>query len=191
MSVQSEIKRIKDNVANTLQTIADTGVTVGEGSDALPAAAQALANEKLGKDEAAQTYLPLAGGEMTGAITGRDSEGFIVKTQDLTSGEIRVVRGLATNGASPILVAQKLVNEQVTRRTQVTVTVDDIQIQSRDVDTRQESLIAVQPDVIGIVSPAIQMTGIVTPTTDTMPTSKSYVDTAIQSAIQNTWEASY
>lgn len=43
MSVQSEINRIQKNVTDTLQTIADTGVTVGEGSDALPAAAAALA----------------------------------------------------------------------------------------------------------------------------------------------------
>lgn len=46
MSVQSEIDRITNNVQTTLNTIADTGVEVGTGSDALPAAAAALANEK-------------------------------------------------------------------------------------------------------------------------------------------------
>lgn len=38
MSVQSEIDRIKKNVNETLKTISDTGVTVGAGSDSLPAA---------------------------------------------------------------------------------------------------------------------------------------------------------
>ena len=46
MSVQGEIDRIKNNVNDTLKAIGDTGVTVGTGSDALPAAARALANEK-------------------------------------------------------------------------------------------------------------------------------------------------
>lgn len=46
MSIQNEIDRINNNVQATLQTIADTGVSVGTNSDALPAAAAALANEK-------------------------------------------------------------------------------------------------------------------------------------------------
>ena len=49
MSVQGEIDRIKKNVNDTLKAIGDTGVTVGAGSDALPAAARALANEKQNK----------------------------------------------------------------------------------------------------------------------------------------------
>ena len=98
MSVQSEIDRIKKNVNDTLKTIGDTGVTVGAGSDSLPAAAQALANEKQDKltgtqgqvvgfdsggnavpqdapesgmtqEQADKRYLPLAGGEVTGDIT--------------------------------------------------------------------------------------------------------------------------
>lgn len=47
MSIQSEIDRINSNVQTTLNTIAETGVEVGEGSNALPAAAAALANEKM------------------------------------------------------------------------------------------------------------------------------------------------
>lgn len=54
MSVQSEIDRINSNVQTTLQTIADTGVAVGTNSDALPAAAAALANEKAAAIHAAQ-----------------------------------------------------------------------------------------------------------------------------------------
>lgn len=49
MSVQSEIDRIKKNVGDTLKVIGDTGVQAGAGSNALPAAAQALANEKQNK----------------------------------------------------------------------------------------------------------------------------------------------
>lgn len=40
MSVQSEIDRIKKNVDDTLKAISDTGVQVGTGSDALPAASR-------------------------------------------------------------------------------------------------------------------------------------------------------
>lgn len=61
MSVQSEIERINNNVQSTLQTIADTGVEVGSNSDALPAAAAALANEKAPVDHThtAQSIGPL------------------------------------------------------------------------------------------------------------------------------------
>lgn len=97
MSVQSEIDRIKKNVNDTLKTISDTGVTVGAGSDSLPTAAAALANEKQDKltgtqgqvvgfdsggnavpqdapqsgmtqDQADQRYLQLSGGTMTGEL---------------------------------------------------------------------------------------------------------------------------
>lgn len=49
MSVQDEIERINSNVQTTLSTIAEAGVSVGNTSDALPAAAVALANEKADK----------------------------------------------------------------------------------------------------------------------------------------------
>ena len=97
MSVQSEIDRIKKNVNDTLKTISYTGVTVGAGSDSLPAAAAALANEKQDKltgtqgqvvgfdsggnavpqdapqsgmtqEQADQRYLQLSGGTMTGEL---------------------------------------------------------------------------------------------------------------------------
>lgn len=48
-ATQEQINRLKNNVQSTLQTIADTGVEVGTNSDALPAAAAALANEKQNK----------------------------------------------------------------------------------------------------------------------------------------------
>lgn len=60
MSIQSEAERIYDNVQTTLSTIAETGVTVGTNSDALPAAATALANEKADVDHTHSEYLPLS-----------------------------------------------------------------------------------------------------------------------------------
>ena len=42
MSVSTQIDRIRKNVTDTLQIIENAGVTVGQGSDALPAAASAL-----------------------------------------------------------------------------------------------------------------------------------------------------
>lgn len=68
MSIQSEAERIYDNVQTTLSTIAETGVTVGTNSDALPAAATALANEKADVDHTHSEYLPLSGGTMTGDL---------------------------------------------------------------------------------------------------------------------------
>ena len=61
MGVQTEIDRINNNVQSTLNTIADTGVAVGTGSDALPAAAAALANEKADKTLPRTVTLTAAG----------------------------------------------------------------------------------------------------------------------------------
>ena len=97
MSIQSEVERISTNVQNTLEAIRQTGVSVPENatSDALPAAAAALANEKqdkltgasgqivgFGEDGSAQPedfpgltqaqgderYLPQTGGTVTGQL---------------------------------------------------------------------------------------------------------------------------
>lgn len=67
MSVQSEIDRIKKNVDDTLKAISDTGVQVGTGSDALPAAARALANEK--QDKLTGTAGQLVGFNASGNAT--------------------------------------------------------------------------------------------------------------------------
>lgn len=66
MSIQSEITRISGNVQTTLDKIAATGVTVGEGSDALPAAAEALAASKQDKI----TAKGILSGDGSGGITG-------------------------------------------------------------------------------------------------------------------------
>ena len=66
MSIQSEVERISQNVQNTLEAIRQTGVSVPENatSDALPAAAASLANEKQDK---------LTGSQ--GQVVGFDAEG--------------------------------------------------------------------------------------------------------------------
>lgn len=66
MSIQSKVERLSANVQNTLEAIRQTGVSVPENatSDALPAAAAALANEKQDK---------LTGNQ--GQVVGFDAEG--------------------------------------------------------------------------------------------------------------------
>lgn len=76
MSIQSEINRINNNVQSTLSTIAETGVSVGTGSDALPAAAAALANEKA----------PINHGHSASEVTFSDGDTFQKK---YNSGELK------------------------------------------------------------------------------------------------------
>lgn len=71
MSVQSEIDRLRNNVSQTLGTIAATGVEVGEGADAMPAAAAALANEKQDKITASG-ILKGNGSSVSAAVPGTD-----------------------------------------------------------------------------------------------------------------------
>ena len=100
MSIQSEVERLSANVQSALDTIRQTGVSVPENatSDALPAAAASLANEKQDKltgsqgqvvgfdaegnavaqaapqtgmtqDQADERYLQLTGGTISGDLT--------------------------------------------------------------------------------------------------------------------------
>lgn len=85
MSIQSEITRISGNVQTTLDKIAATGVTVGEGSDALPAAAEALAASKQDKITASGILSGDGSGGITGVSTLPVSKGGTGKTS-LTSG---------------------------------------------------------------------------------------------------------
>lgn len=57
----------------------------------------AVAPEELNK------YLPLAGGKMTGAITGGDEHGFVIKTYDVTNSGARYLKGFRKDGATPEL----------------------------------------------------------------------------------------
>lgn len=75
MSIQSEITRISGNVADALDKIAATGVTVGEGSDALPAAVQALASTKQDKITASGILSGNGSGGITGVSTLPVSKG--------------------------------------------------------------------------------------------------------------------
>ena len=86
MSIQSEVERISTNVQNTLETIRQTGVSVPENatSDALPAAAAALANEKQDKLTGTQ-----------GQVVGFDSSGNAI-AQGLKDGTITSVTATAT-----------------------------------------------------------------------------------------------
>ena len=86
MSIQSEVERISTNVQNTLEAIRQTGVSVPENatSDALPAAAAALANEKQDKLTGTQ-----------GQVVGFDSSGNAI-ARELKDGTITSVTATAT-----------------------------------------------------------------------------------------------
>lgn len=121
MSIQSEVERISTNVQNTLEAIRQTGVSVPENatSDALPAAATALANEKqdkltgtegqvvgfdesgnavaqeapqggLTQEQADQRYLQKTGGNASGNIGVASGDGRL-ELQVTTSGETQTL----------------------------------------------------------------------------------------------------
>ena len=92
MSIQSEITRISGNVQAALDKIAATGVTVGEGSDALPSAAEALAGSK--QDKITVTGLLKGSGSAVGAaVAGTDYttpanvKGYIGRTTAVTAAD--------------------------------------------------------------------------------------------------------
>lgn len=91
MSIQSEVERISTNVQNTLEAIRQTGVSVPENatSDALPAAAAALANEKQDK---------LTGSQ--GQVVGFDAEGNAVAQEMPASGGKRMARFVVGTSAA-------------------------------------------------------------------------------------------
>ena len=101
MSIQSEITRISGNVQTTLDKIAATGVTVGAGSDALPAAAEALAASKQDKITASGILSGNGSGGITGVSTLPVSKGGTGKTS-LTSGWALVGGGSSVVTASVV-----------------------------------------------------------------------------------------
>lgn len=96
MSIQSEIDRIKKNVDDTLGIIGDTGVTVGAGSEALPAAARALATEKQDKDDA----VSVNGGASLIMAAALGSAPFTIEMTDEDEAPISLVFGAQSVAAS-------------------------------------------------------------------------------------------
>lgn len=97
MSIQSEVERISTNVQNTLEAIRQTGVSVPENatSDALPAAAAALANEK--QDKLTGTQGQVVGFDSSGNAIAQ-SDPFIPMTQ---KGQAGGVASLDSSGKVP------------------------------------------------------------------------------------------
>lgn len=104
MSIQSEVERISTNVQNTLEAIRQTGVSVPENatSDALPAAAAALANEKqdkltgsqgqvVGFDESGNAVAQEA--PQTGLTQEQADQRYLQKSGGTASGNIGVASG--------------------------------------------------------------------------------------------------
>lgn len=99
MSIQSEVERISTNVQNTLEAIRQTGVSVPENatSDALPAAAASLANEKqdkltgasgqivgFGEDGSAQPE------DFPGLTQAQGDERYLSQTGGTVTGQLRI-----------------------------------------------------------------------------------------------------
>ena len=90
MSVQSEIDRINNNVQSTLSIISDTGVEVGANSDALPAAATALANEKanVNHTQAASTITAgTFGGQVASNSSGQTPGSYLIRNSKVSATE--------------------------------------------------------------------------------------------------------
>ena len=112
-------------------------------------------------------YLPLAGGKMTGAITGGDEEGFLLKTWDNALNGKRYVRGFGRFDASPAMQAFQFEEGGIKNGSQCSVTIDGISFVSMAGDTR---------NTLDITPAGTRIPKVADPTTDTMPTPKSYVD---------------
>lgn len=121
-----------------------------------------------------EKYLPLAGGKITGAITGGDSENWVYKIRDVTSDTgLRQTTGLFAKDG---VIAFK--NES-TDGAQSTIGLQG-----------NESLIARKGsdgkmNGISVNPSGVYINNVVTPTTDTMPTPKSYVDAATSAVTPN------
>lgn len=110
-------------------------------------------------------YLPLAGGKMTGAITGGDSENCVYKSRDITNDAgIRKVTGLFARNGDILFKDESTTGEQSI----IGLNEFGIRIQTNDSDLKTNGIL--------VNSFGVEINKVVTPTTDTMPTPKSYVD---------------
>lgn len=101
MSIQSEVERLSANVQSALDTIRQTGVSVPENatSDALPAAAASLANEKQDKLTGSQGQVVGFDAEgnavaqaapQTGMTQGQADQRYLQKTGGTIQGDLQV-----------------------------------------------------------------------------------------------------
>lgn len=118
--------------------------------------------------------LPLTGGTMTGPIDYIGTqEVWMLKTgRSIGKNDIVFEKGILKNGAYPVLLAK---SEDLSYVASIGITgTDSVQIGAKG--DGKFSTIELVPGQIGIRG---EMHGIVTPTSDDMPTPKSYVDNAI------------
>ena len=111
-------------------------------------------------------YLPLAGGKITGAITGGDSESWVYKSRDVTNDTagIRQATGLSARGGTIAFVDKSTTGAQ----SAIGLQGNEPFIERKGSDGKINGIL--------VNSFGVEINKVVTPTTDTMPTPKSYVD---------------
>ena len=114
-------------------------------------------------------YLPLSGGKMTGPINHTaGSQTWVVKVNDFTgTNGIRCERGLYNYQNSPALVSKQSDNANITL---VAVLPDEVLIGAQTGNDANRMVLTAQ---------GLSVQKVLPPTTDTMPTPKSYVDNAV------------
>ena len=187
MSVQSEIDRIKKNVNDTLKTISDTGVTVGAGSDALPAAAAALANEK--QDKLTGTQGQVVGFDSGGNAVPQDApqsgmtqeqadQRYLQLAGGVVSGDLAVETGLFSCGDAIIgmdaRVNGQLMTNDIWMENRLQIAGYFVSI-SETVDDERGSTLNIDPDLaLSLTDKPIKQ--LADPTDPTDAVTKRYVD---------------
>ena len=187
MSVQSEIDRIKKNVNDTLKTISDTGVTVGAGSDALPAAAAALSNEK--QDKLTGTQGQVVGFDSGGNAVPQDApqsgmtqeqadQRYLQLAGGVVSGDLAVETGLFSCGDAIIgmdaRVNGQLMTNDIWMENRLQIAGYFVSI-SETVDDERGSTLNIDPDLaLSLTDKPIKQ--LADPTDPTDAVTKRYVD---------------
>lgn len=187
MSVQSEIDRIKKNVNDTLKTISDTGVTVGAGSDALPVAAAALANEK--QDKLTGTQGQVVGFDSGGNAVPQDApqsgmtqeqadQRYLQLAGGVVSGDLAVETGLFSCGDAIIgmdaRVNGQLMTNDIWMENRLQIAGYFVSI-SETVDDERGSTLNIDPDLaLSLTDKPIKQ--LADPTDPTDAVTKRYVD---------------
>lgn len=187
MSVQSEIDRIRKNVNDTLKTISDTGVTVGAGSDSLPAAAAALANEK--QDKLTGTQGQVVGFDSGGNAVPQDApqsgmtqeqadQRYLQLAGGVVSGDLAVETGLFSCGDAIIgmdaRVNGQLMTNDIWMENRLQIAGYFVSI-SETVDDERGSTLNIDPDLaLSLTDKPIKQ--LADPTDPTDAVTKRYVD---------------